>query len=168
MESIKKAVGERVREARKKAGFTSADALAERMKISATSVYEIERGENWISPEMLKNLCLALKVEPWVFFSDAPPASPTLESLTAIIAAQEKRIQELESAEPPVKEKNLLTGFDSNKSAARLEIEAMLDKCPEAGLRTVLASIRGVIKAHCPQGQKTSEPVQQQKKTLRR
>lgn len=66
------------------------------MKISATSVYELERGDNWISPEMLMRLCAVLDVNAGVFFDDEPPAPPTVTALTKVIEDQERRIRELE------------------------------------------------------------------------
>ena len=96
LESIKKKVGERVRDLRKAAGFRSAESLAEALKMSATSVYELERGSNWISPEMLQGLCAVFNVPASAFFTDQSyvPPKPTLQEALAII---QEAASELES-----------------------------------------------------------------------
>lgn len=80
--TLKKLVGQRVRELRKKAGFTSAEALAEAIGMHAISIYELERGDNWISPEMMEKLCQVFGVHPSTFFiEDRLPAQKTILAL---------------------------------------------------------------------------------------
>lgn len=87
LETIKKKVGRRIRDLRLRAGIKSADGLAERMEVSATSIYELERGENWVSPEMLQKLSAFFHVGPEVFFSEkAGIIEPTPEEALAVLA----------------------------------------------------------------------------------
>lgn len=82
METTKQKVGKRVRELRKARGFRSAEDLAAALDMHATSVYELERGDNWISPEMLEKLATTLKAPPSAFFEAGAPASTeTRESI---------------------------------------------------------------------------------------
>lgn len=98
METMKQFVGKRVRELRKRAGFKTIESLAEAMQVHPNSVGEIERGANWISPEMLPRLSRVLGVRAGAFFeSDSPEKNPTVEALLEIVQSQERRIVALES-----------------------------------------------------------------------
>lgn len=91
METFKQSFGRRLRQARKKAGY-SAERLAEKVDVQPNTIYSLERAESWIGADLLDRLGKALNVEHWVFFSDIPPHSHTLDSLLDIIRAQEQRI----------------------------------------------------------------------------
>lgn len=68
METIEEQVGALVRAARKRAGYRSVEALAEVLKVHPNTVAGLERGEHWISPDMLPRLSEALGVPPAAFF----------------------------------------------------------------------------------------------------
>lgn len=51
-ETLKRAVGARIRMLRVRAGFSSIEAAAEAMGVHPNSVGDVERGANFISPEM--------------------------------------------------------------------------------------------------------------------
>jgi transcriptional regulator with XRE-family HTH domain len=107
VEEIKKKVGERVRDARRQKGIRSADRLAEILGVSPTTMYELERGENWLSAEMLMRLSEVLEVKPSFFYDfDAPtgnvppPKKPQispeiLQKLEALTPAQMKAVEAL-------------------------------------------------------------------------
>lgn len=84
-----------MRKLRKMRGYRSADDLAERMKTSATSVYELERGENWISPDMLEKLCETLDYPEAAFFPgfDKKPLTPEdhLKALSEFVISVKKK-----------------------------------------------------------------------------
>jgi plasmid maintenance system antidote protein VapI len=62
--AFKKRVGDRLRSLRISAGFGSAGEAAEAIGVHPNSIYELERGENFLSPEMVVRLSAAYKVEP--------------------------------------------------------------------------------------------------------
>lgn len=91
---IKLRVGKRLRDLRKRAGFSSAGALAAHIGVQTNTVGDIERGDNWISPEMLPILSKALDVPPAAFFPGAgDPIAPTpqeaIDVLNRFIASAE-------------------------------------------------------------------------------
>lgn len=87
VEISKKTVGERVRALRVAAGFRSADALAEAIGVHPNTVYELERGINWISPEMLVKLAPVLKASPPDFFKlDDSPLAPAVREIASTFA----------------------------------------------------------------------------------
>lgn len=109
MESLKKEVGKRFRTLRKRAGFVSAESAAEALRVSSTTVYELERGDNWLSPEMLANAAKTFNV-PWAaFFESGPlPVRPAKLELFEVVAA----LKDNEA-------KALLPGFKEALSALR-------------------------------------------------
>lgn len=86
--NLKIQIGKRARELRKRAGFSSADSAAEAMEVSNTAVYELERGDNWVSPEMIVLMQKHYQVKnPAAFFSSDPiQISATKEEALEIIA----------------------------------------------------------------------------------
>ena len=85
-EKLKRAVGERVRLARKRAGFSSAEAAAEAIGMSFTALYELERGKSWLSPEMAIALSSRLEVPVASFFPDyAEKITPTPEEALDVL-----------------------------------------------------------------------------------
>lgn len=84
---LKKLVGIRLREYRKRAGFKSVEQAAEAMGVHATSVYEVERGENWLSPEMGLRM-MAIYHLPNLSFVFGDPATnlrPTPQEAIAVL-----------------------------------------------------------------------------------
>ena len=71
VESLKKKLGEHLREMRKAAGFRAVEPAAEVLKISHTSLYELERGENWLSPMVALRMAHAYKVDLWELYNIA-------------------------------------------------------------------------------------------------
>lgn len=86
VDSTKKKVGSRVRELRKRNSM-SAERLAEELGMHANSVYVLERGEGWISPEMLDALTKRFSVDPGYFFANNPAAKvpPTVEEALEVL-----------------------------------------------------------------------------------
>lgn len=74
---IKKAVGIRARELRLMAALKNAESAAAKIGVSANSVYEVERGENWLSPEMLLKMSAAYGACPASFFPGGEAESIT-------------------------------------------------------------------------------------------
>ena len=62
MSSIKQEFGQQVRKLRKAAGL-SQEQLAEKTNLSVNFIGRVERGESWISPEVLEGLQQALDVK---------------------------------------------------------------------------------------------------------
>jgi len=67
MESIKVLFGRKVRELRKKRNYTQTK-LAEMVNVDDKHISCIESGKNFPSPDLIKRLSDALKVEPKDFF----------------------------------------------------------------------------------------------------
>lgn len=86
VETIKKLVGNRFRSLRKRAGFVSAEAAAEALGVHPNSVYELERGDNWISPEMLNKAIDVFQVPAPHFFGDQEPIRPTPSEALDVLA----------------------------------------------------------------------------------
>jgi transcriptional regulator with XRE-family HTH domain len=89
VDNIKKTVGSLVRDHRRRAGYNSVEALAEVLGVHPNTVGELERGTNWISPELLPKLADVLKVSPAEFFPGAQPELLRLE-LIALLASGDK------------------------------------------------------------------------------
>lgn len=53
---MKKMVGEHIREIRKSLGYKTIDAWAEALQVHPNTVGEVERGANWVSPELLEKM----------------------------------------------------------------------------------------------------------------
>ena len=64
---IKKKLGNRIREIRIANSLTQ-EMLAEKINISAKSLSQIERGNNFVSAETLDDLCSALNISPKAMF----------------------------------------------------------------------------------------------------
>jgi transcriptional regulator with XRE-family HTH domain len=71
LSTLKKQLGARVRELRKKLRWTQAD-LAERVSLSVNMIGYIERGERFPSPETFVKLADVLGVQVWDLFSFPP------------------------------------------------------------------------------------------------
>lgn len=86
--ALKKQVGSRARELRKQAGFSSAEAAAEAMGVHSNTVAGLERGDIWISPEMVMKMRDCYKFdEPALLFSiSTPKASPTPQEALEVLA----------------------------------------------------------------------------------
>lgn len=82
---IKKRVGERFRELRERAGFGSARAAADALGVSANTVGELERGENWLSPEIAARAVVAFNVPFSALFGDQRPLPPTPQEALAVL-----------------------------------------------------------------------------------
>ncbi len=65
---LRKAIGQRLRELRLKAGITSQEALAHKAKVHRTYVGRLERGESGVTVETLAAILAALGVSLGEFF----------------------------------------------------------------------------------------------------
>lgn len=61
-------IGDKIRDARKAAGLTQRQ-LAEKIKVSNTSISNWEKGVSSPDPDTIQNLCWALEVQPNYFFN---------------------------------------------------------------------------------------------------
>ena len=97
LENLKKTLGRRVRQIRKEAGL-SAEELAESVSVHPNSIYTLERGENWISPETLAAICQVLGIHPYLLFiEDNLPAPRTIKAMAEEAKAEmsiETRMEE--------------------------------------------------------------------------
>jgi transcriptional regulator with XRE-family HTH domain len=91
IDQLKKAVGLRARDLRKKAGFSSVEKACKPLgplDLSPTGLYELERGDNFLSPEMVIRLCAAYKAQP----SELLPAESDLGILDSPNVAKRKHL----------------------------------------------------------------------------
>ena len=65
---LRKAIGQRLRELRLKAGITSQEALAHKAKVHRTYVGRLERGESGVTVDSLAAILAALSVSLREFF----------------------------------------------------------------------------------------------------
>lgn len=85
-ELLKKEVGKRVREARKSAGFSNADSAAADLEVSATTLYELERGENWLSPEVAVRIHERWGIPPTRLFGEPSQSLPNPQQALEVLA----------------------------------------------------------------------------------
>ena len=82
LEPLKKATGAHIRTLRKAHGYKTVEDFAEALDVHPNSVGELERGANWISPEMLEKMVALMDLSPAAFFPEsdeikaAPSANP--------------------------------------------------------------------------------------------
>lgn len=131
MVNIKKTLGLRLRELRKRAGHKAVETLSERMGVHPSTVYEIERGENWLSPEMAEKYVSALNIPLGALFADSPvKVKPTpeeaLEVLSDALAARKDHpladlFRAMEGATPGQIEviRNVLNLADQSENALK-------------------------------------------------
>lgn len=87
MGNINKTLGLRLRGYRKRAGYPSAEDFAEALGVHHNTVYCLERGEQWISPELLDRIATLLDFEPGYLFSDMKePPKPSLKEAISVIS----------------------------------------------------------------------------------
>ena len=88
-------IGERLREARKAAGLTQRQ-LADKIKVSNTSISNWEKGVSMPDPDTIQYLCWALEVQPNFFFSvDESISKSKVENLNIVrIAGRDGSYQE--------------------------------------------------------------------------
>lgn len=60
MDTFNRQFGERLKALRKEAGYKSAESLSEALGVHPNTVYCIERGEQWIGPELLLKVASVL------------------------------------------------------------------------------------------------------------
>lgn len=124
LETIKKQIGARFRLLRLKAGYKSADAFAQRMEVSANTVYELERGENWISPDILERAAKVTGFPLSLFFGEPAVMEPTPQEALAVLA----RLVDA-PARPPAKAAlvDLIDGMDEAQlRAAKLLMDGIV------------------------------------------
>lgn len=90
-ETFRESFGRRLRAARERAGFT-ADSLASALKVHRNTVYQLERGDQWISSELLEKIGDIFNVSPATLFTDdvvkiEPSPQEALEVLRQAIEA---------------------------------------------------------------------------------
>ena len=68
-------IGDKIRDARKAAGLTQRQ-LADKIKVSNTSISNWEQGVSCPDPDTIQNLCWALDVQPNYFFNIGSPTLP--------------------------------------------------------------------------------------------
>ncbi|MFI3300689.1 MAG: helix-turn-helix transcriptional regulator [Candidatus Gastranaerophilales bacterium] len=83
---IKKGLGRRVKELRKKHNMTQ-EVLSEMLGIETISLSKIETGRSYPTSENLAKLCKILKVEPYEFFilSKAPEKKEIISSIENLL-----------------------------------------------------------------------------------
>lgn len=69
METLKQSFGRRFRALRESRGH-SREFLAQNVKLEPTSIFRVEKGEQWIAPEKLDAAAKFYGVSPAVFFTD--------------------------------------------------------------------------------------------------
>lgn len=96
------------------------------MEVSPTAVYELERGDNWISPEMLTLAANAFRASPEAFFGDGSPLAPTPQEALEVIARElEKR-----PTRDPMAERLAKLGPDARQAVEAL-MNGLEDSPPE-------------------------------------
>lgn len=130
METTKQRVGRRVREIRKKAGYRSAEALAEALEVHPNSVYDLERGDSWISPEMLEKLSAHFKVPDAAFFGEEGEVVQVIEPSAAELAelAAKSALEQLADR----LEQRLLTSTPVRMTPRALRVFKAIQKTLEA------------------------------------
>ena len=85
--------GDKIREARKTAGLTQRQ-LADRIKVSNTSISNWEKGVSFPDPDTIQHLCWALDVQPNYFFNTdtLSPAPPTIVTPVLSLSEEEQDI----------------------------------------------------------------------------
>lgn len=85
--------GDKIREARKTAGLTQRQ-LADRIKVSNTSISNWEKGVSFPDPDTIQHLCWALDVQPNYFFNvdTLSSAPPTIIAPTSSLSDEEQDI----------------------------------------------------------------------------
>ncbi|MBR1617613.1 helix-turn-helix transcriptional regulator [bacterium] len=84
--NIKKRLGKRLKEIRQEHNLTQ-EALAESIEMSVNALSMVERGLNFVSPDLLQKLCKFYNVEPVYFFDfKMPVANKDSEELEIVIA----------------------------------------------------------------------------------
>lgn len=78
-----------MRSFREKAGL-SADSLASALKVHRNTIYQLERGEQWISSELLEKIAETLRIGPERLFTDAEPRMSAPEALKVLAEAIRK------------------------------------------------------------------------------
>lgn len=103
MDILKKIVGGHIREYRRKAGYKTVEAFAEALDVHPNSVGELERGANWVSPEMLEKLMTLFGAPPAAFFPGSnravkPTPEEALEVLREALTEKPKEAENLTPA----------------------------------------------------------------------
>ena len=81
---IKKNLGKKIRELRL-SHFLTQEMLAEKIQLSAKSLSQIELGNNFVSAETLKDLCIAIDVDVKTLFDFEFKQVKNLDKLETII-----------------------------------------------------------------------------------
>lgn len=92
METLKQSFGRRFRALRESRGHTR-EFLAQNVKLEPTSIFRVEKGEQWIAPEKLEATAKFYGVSPAAFFTDdvvkiEPTPQEALEVLAKAISAK--------------------------------------------------------------------------------
>lgn len=121
-EALKRAVGVRARMLRVRAGFSSIESAAEAMGVHPNSVGDVERGANFISPEMAVRMIETYRLGGGApLFGDATVLAPTPHEALEVIARELGR----QPARDPIAERiaNLGPGKRAQLEAALGAIE---------------------------------------------
>lgn len=112
--ALKRAVGERARQLRKDAKFSSAEAAAEAAGLHPASIGQLERGENFLSPETLVVLSSVYNCDPAAFF----PGSPITydQAVQVIIQHSPSRVRAKQALLVDAQEKSLAPGAPAEAS----------------------------------------------------
>jgi transcriptional regulator with XRE-family HTH domain len=128
--ALKKAVGENVASARKRAGFSNPDAPAKAIGVTKGALYELEAGDNWLSPEMAVRLSELYGVPPASFLPGfGEKIAPTEIEALAVITKALKAPPKLEAVphEPLTAEQvELLRAFAAAVPSSRDRIKRNL------------------------------------------
>lgn len=118
VETIKQKLGAHLKALRKKHGFNAAEDLAEEFGVTAKSVYEIERGENWLSADMAERYIKVLGVPLPELFGDPQP--PTLEQAKVMVfGVVNERLQALKEEQKAGEEKSAGLGTQADHKKPR-------------------------------------------------
>jgi transcriptional regulator with XRE-family HTH domain len=85
-ERIKYSFGTRLRSIRKRMGL-SADELAGILGVHRNTIYQLERGQQWIGADLLERIQAVLRLDISRLFSDKPPEATPEEALQIIARA---------------------------------------------------------------------------------
>lgn len=94
--NIKKSIGQRIKELRKRKQF-SQEKLAEMLEINQNALSYIETGENFFSSETLEKLITALQIEPQDLFTfnHLQPKEDLKNEIIKILENNPDKIQEI-------------------------------------------------------------------------
>lgn len=101
-------LGDKIRDARKAAGLTQRQ-LADKIKVSNTSISNWEKGVSNPDPDTIQHLCWALDVQPNYFFSVDSPSSLSVGFTPMPETERRPRVGRIACGDPITAEENIET-----------------------------------------------------------